>query len=700
MLSEIKFSCPSWFLIFCVALGVLYALVMYYRDNRFDAAPKWSRWLMAFLRTTAITAISSLLLSPIVKIASEDIKQPIVVVAQDISQSIEKGTAADDFSRNKNALSNIVSKLSETYDVKTISIGDQITEGLKDTFDAKTTNLSKALNYIDNNYADQNLGAVIMATDGIYNEGKNPLYTNSNITAPLYIIAQGDTSIRKDVSVKNIYYNKIAYLRDKYVLQVDIQATNASGSNTSLSVTNVTGDTKTKLHHENIKINNNSFFTTKEVVLDASKTGVNKIRVSLSTVSNEISKINNYKDIYVEVLDARQKILVLGEAPHPDMSALKTIISNNKNYETDIKLITDDNINIHVYDLVIFHNLPSQNHNINELISVLNSKKKSRLFILGSQIDHNMFNESQDVLNITSNISNTIDIQASIVESFNTFTVSDELKLKIHKFPPLLAPYGEYTARHGSKVLLKQRVRDISTEAPLLAFGQKGGYNTGVLAGEGLWKWRMFSFLESQNFNLVDDLINKTIQHVSIKEDKRKFRVSSFKTLYKENENIQFTAQLYNENYELINTPDVFMSIRNSQNKEYTFTFSKSNNYYSLNANLLPSGKYSFEATTTFDGKNHIQKGFFTVQNIQLELYDLTARHSLLRSLSNKFGGQIVFPKETETVIDILTGENALKPTVYTNISTESVINYKWIFWSLLLMLCGEWFLRRYMGNY
>lgn len=35
----------------------------------------------------------------------------------------------------------------------------------------------------------QNLGAVVMASDGIYNEGSNPAYTNAPVSAPVYAIA-------------------------------------------------------------------------------------------------------------------------------------------------------------------------------------------------------------------------------------------------------------------------------------------------------------------------------------------------------------------------------------------------------------------------------------------------------------------------------------------------------------------------------
>jgi len=206
--------------------------------------------------------------------------------------------------------------------------------------------------------------------------------------------------------------------------------------------------------------------------------------------------------------------------------------------------------------------------------------------------------------------------------------------------------------------------------------------------------------VQTENYDMVQELVNKMIQFLSTKEDKRKFRASASKNLYKENEDVLFDAQLFNDNYEMINTPDVFLTIKNSDSKEYDYTLTRTSNYYALNAKLLAPGKYSYVASTNFDGKPYEQKGYFSVEDIQLELYDLTARHGLLRSLSNKYGGKVVLPTETSELVADLTADNKLKPVVYPTTKTKSVINFRWLFGLLLAMLSLEWFLRRYMGNY
>ena len=700
MINEITFQYPTWYLILCIALGLIYAFSLYYRDSKFDESPKWSKWVMGILRFLSVTGIAILLLSPLVKSLTEDIKKPIVVIAEDDSQSIVANLSPEEIAQKKEEINGIAASLGEKYEVKRLVIGDQIRNGVIDSFGSKVTNLSESLEFIYDNYGDQNLGAVIMSTDGIYNEGKNPLYSNVNLTAPLYVVAQGDTTERKDLLIKNVFSNKIAYLDDKFSIQVDVSAKNCGGSASTLTVSKINDGKSTKLKSEPIRIDKDNYFNTKEIILDANSVGLNKYRISLSPINGEVSKTNNYKDIFIEVLDARQKIVLLANAPHPDLSALKSLITTNKNYEVEIHFPEDKDLNVSKYDLVVFHNLPSDKFPMEVEIKNLNRKRTPRLFVVGAQTQLSGLNKMQETIKIVGNSSSLEDVLADLVPTFNSFTTNPEMNNKLKSFPPLVAPFGQYSAPSGSNVLLKQNIKKIPTDYPLLSFKDKDGFKTGVWVGEGIWKWRLFDYLQHDNYDVITELVNKSIQFLSTKEDKRKFRVSTSKNLYKENEQILFDGQLYNDNYEMINEPDVFLTIKNQDKKEFKYTYTRSNNFYTLNIGMLPAGRYSYTATTNYGGQVMDQKGSFSVQNIQLELYDLTARHDILKALSEKYGGEILPAGSSLGIADKVLSNSKIKPVVYQSTETKSVINFKWLFGLLLLLLSLEWFLRRYMGSY
>ena len=700
MISTFSFSYPWWYICFCLALAVGYAFLMYFRDKRFAEYSHYFVKSLGFLRTISVFIIALLLLSPFVKTIKEDTKTPIILIAYDISESVAEGGSSQTLNNYNKELNELSETLASKYEVKHVSFGSDVYSGKKDSLGDKSTNISKLFRYVSDNYSDQNLGAVILGTDGIYNEGSNPLYTNEKINAPLYTIALGDTLQKKDLYFQNVLHNKIAYLGDKFPVQIDMSAFNCEGGNTKLSLEMISGGQVRKLAEENININSKSFFSSRTFLIDAVQTGVIRYRLKLSSLTGEFNTNNNLKEFFVEVLDGRQKILLLANAPHPDLAALKNIITENKNYETDLAYIKDFNGNLSKYNLVILHNLPSETADISGILMQLDKTNLPRIFIVGLQTSQPKFNKAQDVIQIAGNSRNTEEVQAELNPGFTLFTTSDNLKNRLGSFPPLLTPFGEYKVLGTSNTYLFQNIKKIKTNYPLLVFGEKAGIKTSVFCGEGIWKWRLFDHLQNKNYSLINELINKTILLTSVKTDKRKFRTNTSKNLYKDNEQVLFDAQLFNDNYELIDEPDVKLVIKDETQKEFSYTFSKTQNYYTLNADLFPQGSYTYISSTYFNGKVLTATGKFNVESVQLEQFDLTARHGLLRGLSEKYNGTMLYPSEISSLKDMLLNNENIKPIMYQSNSTKAIIHLKWLFFLILTLLAAEWFLRRYFGNY
>ena len=694
----LSFQYPTWYFIFCAMLGAVYATILYYKDTSFKEQNAWLTRGLAALRWLSVTLLATLLLSPLLKTVTTDIKKPVVVLAQDVSESI--GIALRDTPQYKANFEALANALGDKYEVRTYSFGETVREGASFQFKDKLTNASDLMKSIYDLYSNQNLGAVVVATDGIYNEGSNPLYAAAKLNAPVYTIALGDTTPKKDLVVKRVFHNNIAYLGDKFNIQIDVAAYNCAGANTNLTVSKV--DQAGNLSATQafpISVNKNDFFFTKEVTLDASQPGVQRFRISVAAVNGESSTLNNVKDIFIEVLDARTKILLLANAPHPDIAALNEAISTNKNYTVTTALINDLKVNVADFDFVVLHQIPSLTNGAESVLSVLDNKKIPRLYIIGSQSDTRKLSSIQTLMSISSDGRNTNDVQATLNPSFNLFTLDDYFR-QIPNFNPILAPFGEFKEIGGGQVLMYQKIGKVDTKYPLIMLGESYSSKTGVIAAEGLWKWRLFDFAQHQNHDIIDGLISKIIQYLSVKEDKRKFRAWTDKTVYRENDPVQFGAELYNNSYELINDPDVSMLITNSENKQFNYTFNKSGRSYSLNSGILAVGNYAFKAFTNVGGQKLEAEGRFSVQPIQLELFETTADHAILRALSNQFGGAMVYPKDMVSIADSIKAKQNLKPILYTTTKTQTAMNLKGLFFILMTLLSIEWFARRYFGSY
>jgi len=696
LVSNIIIQYPIWFVLICVMVGAAYAIGLYYKDNSFGEDSNRLNWILGVLRFLTVTIICLLLLSPVIKTTTTEQEPPIVILAQDNSESIGKSMSEETKAKYQADVEALKNKLGEKYDLKTYSFGTSVREGLDFSYEDKATNIASFLQEMYDLYSNQNIGTIIWASDGIYNQGSNPIYLGSKLNTPLFSIALGDTVPKKDLVLKKVYNNKIAYLGDKFKVQIDIAAINCSASPTKL----VVRKGKQKLHESVVNIDNNDFFETQEVTLEANRSGVQKYTVSLSPVEGEATEANNTRNFYIDILDARQKILLLAESPHPDMATLRRMIEKNKNYEVEINYADEFTESVAEYDFVVLHQLPSRRNSIAGLMNVIRTKKIPHLFVVGTQTDLPNLNQLQGLMTVNARGNQTNDTEAVLDANFSVFTLDDAVKEIIAQFPPLTTPFADFKAKPDVSVMLSQRIGSINTEYPLLLVGEEQGVKKGVLAGEGIWKWRIYDYVQNQSFQRFDELFGKVIQYLSTKEDKRRFRAFASNTLYNENEPIIIDAELYNSNYERINTPEARAEVTNEAGEKFTYTFSKTESTYTLNAGRLPEGNYKFEAKTVLNGEELKAGGAFSVKSIQLEVFETTANHQLLNLMSQKNGGKVISPAQIASLPEMIDAQGIAKPVLYDTVKTRSLIHLKWIFFLLLGLLTLEWFLRRYYGSY
>jgi hypothetical protein len=114
----------------------------------------------------------------------------------------------------------------------------------------------------------------------------------------------------------------------------------------------------------------------------------------------------------------------------------------------------------------------------------------------------------------------------------------------------------------------------------------------------------------------------------------------------------------------------------------------------------LPSDDYTFSSEVTIGDKTYSETGRFTITPVNFENLDLRANHNLLFQLSAQSGGRFYQPNQVEQLISDLQNNNRLKATTYFQQMINEMINLKWLFFVILLLLSVEWFLRKFWGIY
>src|SRR5690606_14497315 len=125
--------------------------------------------------------------------------------------------------------------------------------------------------------------------------------------------------------------------------------------------------------------------------------------------------------------------------------------------------------------------------------------------ITGNNTDFNFLNQQQSNL-VFKMSGQKEDYLAEFNSQFNLFAIDN---LGFENFPPLQNPFGTITTNGIVSILLSSKIRNIETNAPLLAFAENQGKRSTFLLGENSWKWRLQSHVENQSFEKFDIFIDK-----------------------------------------------------------------------------------------------------------------------------------------------------------------------------------------------
>ena len=653
---------PWYYILFCLLAGAAYSFILYRKTpKQKDDTPRSWRLPLALLRFVTVACIAFLLLAPLVKRHVNTHEKPIIVLAQDVSESVQP-----------------VDHRLWDFDSPQFDI-------VRDSFGGKTTDIAVALQDIADRYAGRNLGAVVLATDGIFNQGADPTIAASSLAVPVYTVALGDTTHYPDANITHLRYNHVAYLGNKFPLEVTIQAHRLKGQRGTLTV----AQGGKKLYSQEITYSDNTYSTTQTITLDADHAGLQSYTITLSGATT------TSRTIAIEVIDGHQKIALVASAPHPDIAALKQVIEKNPNYEMEV--LESSNLNsrqLKEYSLLILHNLPNSRIQIPpELI-----QQVPTLFIVGTQTDLTRFNALHSGLEIVTRVRKSDEVTASLNGSFALFHFDDEIAHRLEQMPPLTSPFGTYRPGGNLQTLFFAKIGTLASDRPLVAFCQQDGIRRGFIVGEGLWRWRLHDYLLTGSHSDFDQLIDKTIVYTSLQTNKDHLHVTT-RHIYRTGENILVEAQLYDDNFEPVNTPDVDLELRSDTlPAPQRYLFNRSAAGYTLPLAQLPPGRYSYTANTTLAGKKYTTTGYFIVEDINLEQSNHVANHALLNTLAKTTGAQMLYPDQLDQLPQLLASRDDLKTTVYSHTRYTELLNLPLIFILIVLLLAAEWGIRKWLN--
>ncbi|MGV3631684.1 MAG: hypothetical protein ACO1O6_10765 [Bacteroidota bacterium] len=684
-----------FFLLPILFLAAILTWFFYAKDQKLKELPRLYRRLVYGARFLVLTLIGFLLLGILFEFTKTRSEKPVLITVIDNSASLKNYKDSSEVLKRINELKGALKTIPEDkYEQVIYTIGEDFKNSSEVSLKEGKSDLSKAFESLFSDYYNRNIGGIIFVSDGNFNEGQNPVYAASKIPlTPMFTLGVGDTTSKKDQVLKDVICNEIAFLKNKFPVEVDLEAFKIGKRNVTVSISQ-NGKT---LASQQVNYTD-GIYDSKQLIfeLEAAQVGFQHFVAEVKAIDNEYTVKNNRRSFYVEVLDARSKVLLLYGAPHPDISAVKSVLEQDENIQVEAQSLEKWDKNLKSVDLIIWHEPGiAFSDNVNQAIQ---ASKIPVFYFVGVNTSNSVAQKLNIGLNSAASQQQD-EVQADIQSGFEKFELSDELKSEIGKFPPVTVRYGTSKIGNQNEILLTQKIAGIAKKDPLLYFGSIDKRKYAVFLGDGIWRWKLSDYLKFKNHNLFNEFIQKSSLFLVQKENSSNLRVSLPKR-FSINEDVLIKAEFYNESMELITKPKIAFNLFDSQGKKSVFEFGVNGNLYLLPLGKLKPGTYSWTAHTSFDGKKYSKQGNFVVENIEIEKLDTRANHGLLSQISQQSNGKFFLLKAYRELIKEIQNREDITSVSYQESSFDSLLDYAWIMILLCLLLGAEWFIKRWNGYY
>lgn len=641
-----------------------------------------SNMLMAFLRFSAMLLLLILLLNPLLQLNQNEVEKAIVVLAVDNSESIPLRSTSDQLQSLKKWEEQAGSELSSDYRVETIYLEEHDSIAYK----AKVTNIDQLLRSIDNLYEGENLSAVVLASDGIINQGQSPAFRNYSF--PVYTLGLGDTIPPRDIVLTDIRNNKVAYQGNQYPIQVNLQQKGFDEETVTITVT----ESGKRIATQRVQLNSSTLSI--PFLIEAAEPGLKRLSVGISPLTGESSTDNNRQDVFIDVIEGKEKVLLLAQAPHPDIKAIRSVLTEAANYETVLYIpgVSKNRPNANDFDLIIEHQA-FKSRQFEEFES------NGRWYIADDQINFGVMNSQVSFISVQSPRNQKDQVKPLYNKGFSKFTLTDKLLNRLTNYPPVSVPFGTYEVTGPTEALFYQQIGNVGTERPLMVFFDDGTKKQAVQLGAGFWQWKLQEAGSEDEAALFKEFVLKTVQYLSIKANKDRFITKPRKTDYVVGDRIFIDTEVYNDIYERAYGNAIVLTVTDENGVSDTYEMVDSPANSSFNLGTRSAGVYQYAAATSLGGTKFTEKGSFAVRNIQLESINLAADHNMLRTLSKNTGGQFYHLEDRDVLLKGLIDLD-FKDVIRTSEQFIPLISTWWIIIIIASLLSLEWFLRKYLGAY
>ncbi len=713
--AEMYFSLLGGVLL-AVVLAVVAALAAFLSYRRtVPPLPVGRRVLLTALRTVSLVVLAVLLAEPVIRFVERQTGEPVIAVLLDDTQSMRL-SGPDSLGALDGFLERAVPAVPRGAAVRFYPFGSTLRGHVRPddaglTYPGQSTNLSGVFNEIAKRARDENIRAVVLASDGNYNEGRNPLNEIDGLALPVFTVGVGDTVRRRDVLVDRVFTNTLAYAGSSVPVEAYIRSYGYDDRRVEVTLT----EGREVVGRNTVVLSAGKTEYPVRFSVPAGAEGMHKYVASVGGLPGELTRENNRQTFFIRVLKSRIRVVLLAGAPSPDVPAVRQVIAADPQLE--IRSFVQKSAGsfiggpptggvIDSADCLVFVDFPSaltSDRTVADLVSAMERGRKPLFYVHGKGVDTRKLAAFGARIPFTVSGRNT-------GEDLVFPTVPEMMKLNPlvstengdvtpeswERLPPIYKLRSIFTARPGSQVLAFARIRTVTLAEPLVLTRNVRGMKSFAVTGHSVFRWRLMAQGSAPTERFFPTMVSNAVRWLTTRENEKPVKVDPLKEIFTTVDPVGFRAEVYDEQLRPVENAEVNVQFNGPSGTRTVRLEPLGSGRYEGSSPATPAGDYTYSAAAKIGDRDlGSDNGRFAVGPVNVEYLATTMNRPLLEQLAEQSGGKF-YPVDRS---DSLWTDIALKADL---VPVEKVRRREVELWNwpllgalLVLLLAVEWFIRK-----
>lgn len=675
----------AWTIVLLAAIGL--SMLHYYKLLRSPGSRIW--WLAFGLRVLGYAGVLLLLFNPWWQLQEEKVESPVLLVYEDRSASIDSGSLAQWKTMSEELASMKKMRIQRFGFAHDVFSGDSVSAK-----DRLRSNLSAVIRHASAKSVAAPLGGMVIMTDGIVNEGLDPLLGSLPPNTPIIAVGSGNTLPRIDASVGGLLCNEEVFLGNSFGVEASVRAVRLAGQ--ALTIRCLVGEEE--VGRMIWTVASASDWKRVNFEIKPKSVGLKRVSIVVAPVGGELNLINNNQMKYVKVVDERKKVEILFAAPHPDVSAIGRALGTEGQFVCVAKSKNDRKDDADVY---VLHGWNWTDKSDLDWLKTQIQRGKAVWIFASPGMQWGGLGRVFEV-NWGSVSSLWQDAQPQWNEGFSGWGPTAEEALRWGNMPPVKSPVVKLTLPVGSTSVLWQKWGGSATQLPLMSTWKVGNAGVGMFFGEGIWRWRIEDRKDGEG-KVFDPWVRRMVGLLAAGSSAKKtLEISVSKQQFDLSEEVVVRVICRDKAGEFDDA--IYRTLKMGKIDKLRgegfaqVALEKDKGGWRGVVTGLGEGEYTLIAEGGID-RATVEKQIAVV-NQPMEMMDLQANHGLLTSLAMKSDGGFCRVGELETFRKLLMEKMNQVPVMRQELSNK----HWWdsVFWLMVVVLSfgGEWGIRRWMGKY